>query len=296
MIPKELLKRVRRIEIANRRKVTSRFSGGYLSTFRGQGMEFDEVREYRPGDEIRAIDWNVTARTGQPHVKRFVVEREMTILLVVDASASLAFGSAPRTKEAIATELSTLLAALAVRNSDRVGLVLATDRVERYVPPGKGSRHLYRVIRELVSHPPEGTGTDLAAALDFARRVAPRHSTIFVVSDFVLPEDAPGLERAVARLALRHDLIAISVADPREEAIPAVGLLTAQDPETGRTVVVDTGDPAFTEAYRAQAAARREAVLRLFKRHGIDHVPLSTAVSYVEPLMRFFRTRARRLR
>jgi len=296
VIPKELLKQVRRIEIATRRKVTTRFAGGYLSTFRGQGMEFDEVREYRPGDEIRAIDWNVTARTGQTHVKRFVVEREMSVLLVVDASASLGFGSGERTKGEVATELATLLAALAVRSQDRVGLVLATDRVERYVPPGKGPRHLYRVIRELVTHRRAGTGTDLGAALDFARRVAPRHSTVFLVSDFVLPEDTHALERSLAHAALRHDLIAISVDDPREADLPAVGLLAVEDPESGRTTVVDTGDPAFRAAHRERVAERRAALLRLFARHGVDHVPLSTAASTVDPMLRFFQGRARRLR
>jgi uncharacterized protein (DUF58 family) len=296
VIPKELLRQVRRIEIATRRKVSSRFAGGYLSTFRGQGMEFDEVREYRAGDDIRAIDWNVTARTGAPYVKRFVVEREMTVLLVVDASASLAFGSGARTKGQVAGELCSLLAALAVRSGDRVGLVRASDRVERYLPPGKGPKHLYRVIRELLAPPRPGSGTDLVAAVDFARRVAPRHSTVFVVSDFLLPPGAPGLERALARAALRHDVIALPVGDPREDDLPAVGLLTAEDPETGRTVVVDTADPAFRAAHRERARAEREALLALLRRHGIDHVPLSTGASYVEPLLRFFRTRARRLR
>jgi uncharacterized protein (DUF58 family) len=218
------------------------------------------------------------------------------VLLVVDASSSLAFGSGARTKAEVAAELCTLLAALAVRSQDRVGLVLATDRVERYVPPGKGPRHLYRVIRELVSHPRSGTGTDLGAALDFARRVAPRHSTVFLVSDFVLPEDTASLERALARTSLRHDLIAISVADPREADLPPVGLLTVEDPETGRTAVVDTDDPAFRQAHRERVAERRAAVLRLLTRHGVDHVPLSTAASTVDPLLRFFQDRARRLR
>lgn len=296
MIPRELLRQVRRIEIAARRKVTTRFAGGWLSTFRGQGMEFEEVREYREGDDVRAIDWNVTARTGHPYVKRFVVEREMTVLLLVDASRSLAFGSRSRTKAGVVSELCSLLAFLAVGNHDRVGLVLATDRVECFVPPGKGKRHLYRVIRELLNHEPEGRGTDLAAALTFASRMAPRHSTLFVVSDFFAPRGGAELERAVANAALRHDTIAISVSDPAEEELPPVGLLEVEDPETGAAVLVDTLDPSVRRAYAERAAAGRTALLRLFSRHGIDHVPLSTAVSYMDALLRFFHQRARRLR
>ncbi|MFQ5509634.1 MAG: DUF58 domain-containing protein [Leptospirillia bacterium] len=296
MIPGDLLKRVRQIELATRRKVTSRFSGGYLSTFRGQGMEFDEVREYQPGDDVRAIDWNVTARTGHPYIKRFVTEREMAVVLVVDVSASLDFGSGERTKRALTTELCTLLAFLALGNQDRVGLVLASDRVERYIQPGKGRKHLYRVIRELFYHEPEGRGTDLAAAVEFGARIAPRHSTLFVVSDFLLPGGARSLESAVSKAALRHDAIAVSIGDPREDALPPVGLLEAEDPETGETVVVDTLDRRFREQFESSAREAREAYERMFARYGVDHVPIRTGVSYMEPLMRFFRARARRLR
>ncbi len=295
MIPRELLKRVRQIEIAARRKVTSRFAGGYLSTFRGQGMEFDEVREYAPGDDIRNIDWNVTARTGHPFIKRFVVEREMTVLLVVDVSGSLSFGSGSKRKEQIVTELCTLIAFLAVGNGDRVGLLLVSDRVEHYIPPGKGKKHLYQITRELFTHQPRSTGTDLAAGLQFLARVAPGHSPAFVVSDFLL-EVTEALEKALARTALRHDAIAVSVTDPREEQLPPVGLLALRDPEDGHPTVVDTLDPALRQDFKRQMAGQRESVNRLLKRYGIDRVPLSTTVSYMAPLMKFFRTRSRRLR
>ncbi len=295
LLGRDLLRKIRRVEIATRRKVGGRVSGGYLSTFRGQGMEFDEVREYRPGDEIRSIDWNVTARTGRPHVKRFVVEREMTVLVVVDLSASLAFGTGPQRKAEVAAEVCAVLAAVAVRNHDRVGLLLATDRVEAYLPPGKGQRHLYRVIRTLLSARPEGRGTDLPGALDFALRVAPRHGTLFIVSDLLVPA-GPALDGALARAATRHDVIAVSVADPAEDGLPDVGLLTAVDPETGGTVVVDTSDPDFRERFRARAEGERAAVMKLLSRHGVDHVPLATDGAYVEPLLRFFEARARRLR
>jgi len=294
VIPKELLKRVRKIEIATRRKVTSQFAGGYLSTFRGQGMEFDEVRAYAPGDDIRNIDWNVTARAGQPFIKRFIVEREMSVLLVVDVSASLAFGSGETDKSALATELATLLAFLAIGNGDRVGLLLASDQIERFIPPGKGKKHLYRIIRELFTHQPQSQGTDLAQALEFACRMAPRHSTIFMVSDFLLP--AEGLKRALARLSLRHDAIALSVSDPREAEMPALGLVRVRDPESGESVVVDSSDVQFRADFAAAERARRDEVWGLLARYGIDRVPLSTGVSYMAPLMKFFQVRARRLR
>jgi len=294
VIPRELLKRVRQIEIATRRKVTSQFSGGYLSTFRGQGMEFDEVRAYAPGDDIRNIDWNVTARAGEPFIKRFIVEREMCVLLVVDVSASLAFGTGDTDKAALATELGTLLAFLAIGNGDRVGLLLASDQIERFIPPGKGKKHLYRIIRELFTHEPESNGTDLAQALDFAGRMVPRHSTVFMVSDFLMP--TAGLKKALARLSLRHDAIALSVSDPRESIMPSLGLVRVRDPETGESVVVDSADPQFRADFAAAERARRDAMWALLGRYGIDRVPLSTGVSYMKPLMKFFQARARRLR
>jgi len=295
VIPRELLKRIRRIEIATRRKVTSRFAGGYLSTFRGQGMEFDDVRQYQPGDDIRHIDWNVTARAGEAYVKRFVVEREMTVVLVVDVSGSLAFGSGAQGKGELVNELCTLLAFLAIGNGDRVGLVLASDRVEVYIPPAKGKNHLYRVIRALLTHEPEHTGTDLGAALAFVLKVIPRHATVFLASDFLLGV-GDGFARALGRLARRHDAIAVSITDPAEMELPAAGLVTVRDPEGAGVTVVDIADPKVRAEAAARTARDREAVRRLFTRHGVDHMPLSTAVSYMEPVLRFFRTRARRLR
>ncbi len=296
MIPPELIRRIRRVEIAARRKVTGRFSGGYLSVFRGQGMEFDDVRAYQPGDDVRSIDWNVTARAGKPYIKRFVVEREMTVLLVLDRSASLAFGTTAQSKASMAAELCTLLAFLAVGNNDRVGLVLATDKVEQYLPPGKGKRHLYRLVRTLLNHTPEHPGTDLAEALRFARRMVPRHSTVFVISDFLQPGGSDRLEKALAQLARRHDTIALTISDPAEYQLPQVGLLRAHDPERGDSVLIDTADPQVQSAFTQATEQARSQWVQRFNRNGIDHVPLSTAVSYVDGLLHFFHRRAQRQR
>ncbi|MDH4230005.1 MAG: DUF58 domain-containing protein [Nitrospirota bacterium] len=299
IIPRELLRRVRRIEIAARRRVTSRLAGGYRSAFRGQGMEFEDVRPYQAGDDVRAIDWNVTARTGQAHVKRFVVERETAVVAVVDISASVGFGSGPRSKQEVAAELCALMAFVAVGNQDRVGLVLAADTVRAVVPPGKGRRHLYRVIRELLRTPPPtpGTATGLAGALETAVRVVPRHSVLLLVSDFQLDAAArAAFDQALGRAARRHDVIAVCVTDPAESELPPVGLVSVADPESGAVALVDTASPRVRQTYAAEYAARQREVRRLFTRHRVDRVDLSTTAPYVEDLLRFFHTRARRLR
>ncbi|HYW68387.1 MAG TPA: DUF58 domain-containing protein, partial [bacterium] len=235
MIPQEILKKIRRIEIRTRRLVADVFSGEYQSVFKGRGMEFTEVREYLPGDDIRSIDWNVTARTGTPYIKKFEEERELTIMFVVDASGSGAFGSVSRFKAELAAELCAVLAFSATRNNDRVGLVMFSDRIEKVVPPQKGRRHVLRVVRELLYSTPEGTGTDIPMALDYLANVVRRHAVVFLVSDF----QTSGYDRALAVANRRYDLIAVDVSDPREQELPRVGLVELEDAETGERISVD---------------------------------------------------------
>ncbi|MBD3367728.1 MAG: DUF58 domain-containing protein [Candidatus Eisenbacteria bacterium] len=290
MIPREILKQIRRIEIRTKRLVNDVFSGEYQSVFKGRGIEFTEVREYLPGDDVRAIDWNVTARMGHPYIKKYDEERELTIMFLVDASASGAFGSVNRLKRELAAELCALLAFSATRNNDRVGLVIFSDRIEKVVPPEKGRRHVLRVIRELLYHRPEGRGTDISAALDYLTSVVRRHAVVFLVSDF-LDEDC---EQRLAVANRRFDLIAVEVTDPREHELPNVGLVEMEDPETGERAVVDTSSAGVRERFREAADARREELMRALRKLGIDTIPLSTDRPYVEPIERFFRMRARR--
>ena len=290
MIPKEILDKVRLIEIHARSIVNNLFAGEYHSVFKGQGMEFAEVREYERGDDVRTIDWNVTARVGRPFVKVFDEERELTVLLVVDASASGAFGSVSQMKGEIAVEISALLAFSAIRNNDRVGLVIFTDEVEVFVPPKKGRRHVLRVIRELLYFQPRGRRTSIATALEYLDRVIYRRAIVFLISDFMDTE----YDRALQRLSRRHDLIAISLVDPRERRLPSVGFLTLHDAETGELIVVDSGSAEVREAF--ESAGKREAQerRRTFRRLGIDEIPVDTSRSYVEPLVHFFQTRLAR--
>ncbi|HKY33013.1 MAG TPA: DUF58 domain-containing protein [Candidatus Polarisedimenticolia bacterium] len=291
-LPREMIRRIRRIEIRTRRLVNESMAGEYHSVFRGRGMEFSEVREYQVGDDIRTIDWNVTSRMGHPYVKKFVEERELTVALVVDSSASGDFGSAGRMKGAMAAEVSALLAFSAIQNNDRVGLLQFTDRIEKYVPPKKGRTHVLRVIRELLFASPASRGTDIGQALDYAMRVFRRKAVMFLISDFL----ASGYEKALRRAARRHDLIAIAVTDPREESLPPVGLVEVEDAETGEAMVIDTLDERLRREYRTRALKRRDERRRLFRTLGIDAVELSTDRPYDVPLVRFFDARARRAR
>ena len=288
----ELLRKVRRIEIRTNRLVNEVLAGEYHSVFRGRGMEFDEVREYTPGDDVRTIDWNVTSRMGHPYVKKYVEERELTVVLLVDASASGDFGTVGSTKRDMAAEVCALLAFSAIRNHDRVGLLIFTDREERYVPPRKGRNHVLRVIREVLTFAPVGRKTDLTLALESLARGFRRRSVAFVISDFL----DQGFERALRLANRKHDLIALSLSDPRESDLPAVGILELEDAETGRRVLVDTWDrrtrSRFAEAARERVAARR----RLFRQNKVDFVELSTDRPYDAPLVRFFHERARRAR
>ncbi len=292
MIPVEILRKVRRIEIRTRHLVNTVFSGEYHSVFKGQGVAFAEVREYESGDDIRNVDWNVTARMGHPFVKVFDEERELTVMLMVDASGSGDFGTVEQMKGEIGVEICALLAFSAIQNNDRVGLIIFTDSVEAFIPPKKGRKHVLRVIRELLYFRPSRRGTDIGEALDYLNRVTTRRSVVFLVSDFV----AVGYERALNVASRRHDLIAVAVKDPREEALPDIGIVELEDAETGEEILVDTSDPlSRAEFARASEEARDERGM-LFRSSGVDSVEVSTGASYVEPLMQFFRKRARRIR
>lgn len=286
-IPAEILAAVRRIEIRTRRLVNEVFSGEYHSVFKGTGMEFREVREYVPGDDVRAIDWNVTARTGQPFVKLYDEERELTVILAVDLSRSGRFGSGGRTKMEVAAELCGVLAFAAIANKDKVGLVMFSDRVERYIPPAKGRSHVLRLIRELLTFQPEGSGTDLDAPLRLLGSVLKRRATVFVVSDFW----AGDFTTTLSVLARKHDVVAVRVRDPREAELPAAGLVEWVDAETGATALVDTSWPPLRRRLAARIAARDEVLLRLFQSRGVDLVDVDASGSYVEPLRRFFMAR-----
>jgi uncharacterized protein (DUF58 family) len=254
-------------------------------------MEFAEVREYQPGDEVRSIDWNVTARMRRPFVKRYVEERELTLMLAVDVSGSEQFGTVARFKSELATELAAVLTMSAVRNNDRVGALLFTDRVEHFVPPRKGRRHALRILRDVLVHEPRGTGTDIAAALEFLRQLLRQHAIIFLVSD--LADDA--LERPLKLLAQRHDVVVARIEDPTELRLPDLGLARFIDPETGETVDIDTSDPAVRRAYESAMTADRAAARQMLRRLAIDEIPMTTGGSYIEPLLRFFRARERRV-
>jgi uncharacterized protein (DUF58 family) len=288
-VPRELLRTIRQIEIRSRRLVNDLFLGEYHAVFRGRGIEFADVREYQPGDDVRSIDWNVTARMSAPYVKKYVEERELTVMLAVDVSASDAFGSGGQSKREVAAEVGALLALSAVRNNDKVGLVAFTDHIERYVPPKKGPRHVLRVIRELLYLRPAGRGTNLAVAVEFLRRVLRRRSVVFLLSDFQDRGYAAGL-RVLAR---RHDVTAIVLGDPRERELPAVGLVELEDAESGARVLVDTSSPRLRARYAARAAALREERRRALAAMKIDQIELLTGASYVEPLIAYFRRRAR---
>jgi uncharacterized protein (DUF58 family) len=290
MIPREILRKIRRIEITTRGLVDQVFSGEYHSVFKGRGINFAEVREYHYGDDIRSIDWNVTARTGAPHVKIFEEERELTVMLLVDVSASGDFGSRERMKRDLAAEVCSLLAFSAIGNNDKVGLIIFSDRVEKFVPPRKGRRHVLRVLRELLYHEPQGHATDVASALEYLMRVIRRRAVAFVVSDFV----APDFGRALAVAGRRHDVIALRVRDRREEELPPVGLMELEDAETGDRLLVNTSDPRFREAFERRTAEDRDRLNRAFRRGNVDVVDLRPGEPYVRPLMRFFKERARR--
>ena len=288
MNTKEILKKIRRIEISTNRLVNNIFAGEYESVFKGQGMEFEEVREYQPGDEIRTIDWNVTARMGQPYIKKYVEERELVMMLLVDTSASADFGTHQQTKAEIAAEISALLAFSAIKNSDKVVLICFTDDVELFVPPRQGVKHVLRVVREILYFAPHQRGTNISAALEYVDRVIRRKSVVFLISDF----RDQGYEKRLQVTSKRHDLIAITLQDMREEILPNVGLIELEDAETGEVVVLDTRDAKAREMYQQLNLSLVETRRKFFQSNKIDNIEIRTEQSYVEPLIRFFRQRA----
>jgi uncharacterized protein (DUF58 family) len=289
--------RIRELEITTRRMVNDSMAGAYHSVFKGRGMDFDEVREYSPGDEVRTIDWNVTARAGRPFVKKFTEERELTIFLVVDISASGNFGSGKMAKRDLAAEVAGVLAFSAIRNSDKVGLILYTDRIERYLPPKKGRRHVLRVVRDILYHEPQGVGTDTVKALDVVNHVLHRRAVVFLISDFEssAPADATraALRRAVRQTNRRHDLIAVHVEDPREQELPNVGIIALEDAETGEIVELDTARAAVRERFKEFSLERTRRLKGDLRAEGVDTVQLRTDLPYMPPLQRFFKLRGR---
>jgi len=287
MIPRELFKKIRHLEIRTKGLVNNVFGGEYHSAFKGRGIEFSEVRPYLPGDDVRSIDWNVSARTGETFVKVFEEEREQTLMLVVDVSGSELFGTRFKFKREVAAEICALVAFSAIKNNDKVGLLLFTTHPEKFVPPKKGRQHVLRLLRDLFAHEPAAPGTDIAKALDHVVRVLRRRSIVLLISDFF----DSGFERQLRVLRGRHDVVAVYLSDPREESLPAIGLVELTDPETGDTTVVDTSNRRVRAAFEAAAERRREETVDLFRRLQIDYVPVRTDEDYVEPLVRFFRRR-----
>jgi uncharacterized protein (DUF58 family) len=295
---KAMMSRMRQLEIRTRRLVNDTLVGEYHSVFKGRGMDFDEVREYIAGDEVRTIDWNVTARAGRPFVKKFTEERELTILLVVDISASGNFGSGAQSKRDLAAELASLLAFSAIRNSDKVGLLLYTDRIEQFLPPKKGRRHVMRVVREILFHEPVGRGTDGVKALDVVNHVLHRRAIVFMISDFQSPQDptrvAAETRRAMRQTNRRHDLVAVHIEDARERTLPNLGVLALQDAETGAVIELDTADPKVRSRFDREAAERVRNLVNDFRAEGVDTLELDTNAPYLPALQRFFKSRERR--
>jgi len=291
MLPKDILRKVRRIEITTSKLVTDMLSGQYESVFKGRGIEFDEVREYQPGDEIRSIDWNVTARMGRPFIKKFVDERQMTVMVLLDASRSSHFGTAKRLKSELAAEISAVLAFSATQNKDRVGLIVFTDRIEKVIPPRKGLSHVLRVIREALYFKPKGKGTDIALALRYLDGITTRRVVAFIISDFF----AKDYKKALSIANKKHDVVAVTITDPREMDLPNVGLLELQDAETGEAFVVDTSNAMLREKYSEKARQIAEERSKIFSSVSVDHMDIRTDKSYIEEFIKFFKKRKKRM-
>jgi len=285
-----ILKKIRRLELRTKRLVDASFAGSYHSVFKGRGMNFDEVRLYQPGDEIRSIDWNVTARSGEAYIKKFTEERELTVMLVVDVSASGVFGSVENSKRDLSAQVASVLAFSAIRNNDKVGLLLFSDRVELFIPPKKGRLHTLRIIREILFFEPKGRGTQPAIALNYLNKVLTRRAVVFLLSDF----QTESFERELAVTGQRHDLIALAVVDPREEELPDLGRITLEDAETGEQMEVNTGDRRVRDAFRERATDLWRSWQDIFRAKKIDSIRLRTDRDYLPPLRQFFKTRERR--
>ena len=288
---REILRKIRRLELRTRRLVESSFAGQYQSVFKGRGMNFEEVRPYSPGDEIRAIDWNVTARTGEPYIKKFTEEREMTVMIVLDVSASGNFGSVQESKRELAAEVAAILAFSAIHNNDKVGLLLFSDKVELFIPPKKGRHHILRLIREMLYFEPKGRGTDLAGALEYMNKLIARRAVVFLISDFFTGD----FTRPLTVSARRHDMVALPIVDPAEEELPDVGVILLEDPETGEQIEVDTSRRAITRNYAELSALRSKELTSMFGSRGIDMVSLRTDKDYLPVLRNFFDRRGRRM-
>jgi uncharacterized protein (DUF58 family) len=290
MSTEEIVKKIKKVEITTRKAVNDLMGGEYHSVFKGRGIEFDEVKHYSPGDQISTIDWKVTARTGTPFVKKFVEERELTVILVVDASASQHFGSATKTKKELISEVGALLAFSAIRNNDRVGLLVFSEEVDLYLPPRKGRKHGMRVIKELVTMTPSGRGTSIMTGLDYLGRVEKSKSIVFLISDFI----DEGYEKQLKIISRRHDLVLLRIKDPMEELLPDDGLITLEDSETGETLTVDPADPAWRKTFTKISNDQDESWMSFLKLHKIDAIDLKTTEPYIIPLRNFFKKRARR--
>ena len=292
MLPAEILKKIKNIHIRTKHLVNASMAGEYESVFRGRGMEFEEVREYQPGDEIRSIDWNVTARMGTPFVKKYKEERELTVMLVVDVSFSGRFGTVNCFKNELAAELAAILAYLAIRNNDKVGLLLFTDRVEKFLPPKKGRSYVWRVIKEVLSYAPENKGTNIGVALDFLNRVLDRKAICFLISDFL----TSGYEKSLRLTNKKHDLIAVTISDPKEVELPEIGLMEIEDAETGKRILIDTADYSFRKGF--DFVVKNEITHRsnFFRSMDLDSINIRTDSSYIFPIMKFFKMREKRYR
>ena len=292
MISKDILKQVRRIEIKTGRLVSETFAGQYESIFKGRGVEFAEVREYNPGDDIRSIDWNVTARFGKPFIKKFTEERELTVVFLVDFSASGEFGTSDKFKNETAAEIVSLLALSAIKNNDKVGMIGFTDSIEKTIIPKKGLKHTLRIVRELISHKPKGRGTNIKSALQYLNEIVKRKAVVFLVSDF-LDRD---FEKDLRITAKRHDLISIRITDELEQGLPKAGFIEIEDAETGRTAVINTSDEEFSARFRDSRRAELDTLKKLFRSAKIDSIDITAGKPYVKPLINFFRSRALRFR
>ncbi|MCP4710416.1 MAG: DUF58 domain-containing protein [Planctomycetes bacterium] len=290
MIPQELMQQIRRIQIYTNRAVNEVYAGEYESTFKGRGMQFDEVREYMPGDEVRTIDWNVTARMGKPYIKRFVEERELTVMLLVDMSASGGFGTIGKLKNELAAELCAVLAFSAIKNNDKVGLITFTDRIERFIPPKKGTQHVLRVIRELLYGTPPRRQTDIPMALEYLGKVIKKKATVFLVSDFI----ASDLRLSMRLINKRHDLIAVAVRDRREVSLPSLGLIELEDAETGEVVLIDTSSRRVRQQYEGRAGQQHDELEGMLRSVGVDCISIQSDKPYLQELIRFFRMREKR--
>ncbi len=292
MIPREIIENIRRIQIMTSRMVTDVFAGQYQSIFKGQGMEFNEVREYQPGDEIRSIDWNVTARYGHPFVKKFVEERELTIILLLDISASSYFGTVNKLKSQLAAEICSVLAFSAVKNNDKVGLIAFSDRIEKFIPPKKGVRHILRLIREALYFKPRGRGTDIPAALEYLNKVTRRKTVTFIISDFY----APDFKKVLSISNQRHDIVAVTITDPAEINLPEVGIIQFDDPETGKSYLIDTTNNHLREKFKRNSLQKFRERKKLFRSINVDQIDIRTNLPYTQTLFKFFRMRERRIK